>query len=381
MGHAPNEPPVDFPDLEPVRASWQRSAQSYRIAQGSRQAPWILTAQELSLSRSPVDELIGIAAVENDRLFAAVGKVGYALLFTTPDGVVVDVRGERARIEEFQRWGIWQGAVWAESVEGTNGIGTCIAEKAPVTVHCSHHFRARHAMLSCCGAPVFDPNRNLVAVVDVSSYEPELSDHSRALALALTVEAARSIEERLFRHVHRRAWILSTIVPTLSQPILLAVENDERVVGADRHARAALDIDDAQLAAGLSLWHFFYRSPSLFAAKDRDGFGKLTRLGESAPWPVVLTRPLQPRAASLDLRPRARSRDVPAASARPALTARERAVLELVAQGRSNKEIGRGLGISPETVKTHLEHVYGKLAVDRRAQAIARAKDLALLAT
>jgi LuxR family maltose regulon positive regulatory protein len=76
-----------------------------------------------------------------------------------------------------------------------------------------------------------------------------------------------------------------------------------------------------------------------------------------------------------------RYRDIPAASAGPGLTARERAILELVAQGQSNKEIGRALGISPETVKTHLEHVYGKLAVERRAQAIARAKDLALLAT
>jgi len=37
------------------------------------------------------------------------------------------------------------------------------------------------------------------------------------------------------------------------------------------------------------------------------------------------------------------------------------------------------LVISPETVKTHPENVYYKLAVERRAQAVARAKDLALL--
>src|SRR5258706_2521621 len=318
-----SEPPVDLPDLEPVRASWQRSADRYHLAQDSRQAPWILTTQELSVSTAPVDELIGIAAPENARLFAAVGKVGYALLFTAADGVVVDVRGDPARIQQFKHWGIWQGGVWAEGVEGTNGIGTCIAEKAPVTVHCSDHFRARHATLSCCGAPVFDPNQNLVAVVDVSSYEPELSGHSHALAFALTVEAAHSIEERLFRHVHRRAWILSAIAPTRSQPILLAVESDEHVVGADRHARAALDINDQQLIAGLSLWRFFYRSPALFALKGGDGFVKLTRLGESAPWHVVFTPPLQPRAAALDLRPRVRrSRDVPAASGRPALPPR-----------------------------------------------------------
>jgi DNA-binding CsgD family transcriptional regulator len=377
-----SQPSVDFPDLEPVRASWQRSAERYHIAQGSRQGPCILTAQELSVSRAPVDELVGVAADENDRLFAAVGKVGYALLFTTADGVVVDVRGDRGRIQQFEHWGIWQGGVWAESVEGTNGIGTCIAENAPVTVHCSHHFRARHATLSCCGAPVLDPNQNLVAVVDVSSYEPKLSEHSHALAFALTVEAARSIEERLFRHVHRRAWILSAIAPTRSQPLLLAVENDERVVGADRHARAALDIDDRQLAAGLSLWRFFYRSPSFFASKSGDGFVKLTRLGDPVPWHVVFTPPLPPRAAPLDLRPRMRrSTDIRAASGGPALSARERGILELVAQGQSNKEIGRTLSISPETVKTHLENVYGKLAVQRRAQAIARAKDLALLET
>jgi len=372
MSLTPSEPPVDLPDLEPVRASWQRSAERYHLAQDGRQAPWILTAQELSVSREPVDELIGIAAHENDRLFAAVGKVGYALLFATGDGVVVDARGDAARIQQFQQWGICQGGVWAESVEGTNGIGTCIAEKAPVTVHRSDHFRARHATLSCCGAPVFDPNQNLVAVVDVSSYEPELSDRSHALAFALTVEAARSIEERLFRHVHRRAWILSAIAPTRSQPILLAVDNDERVVGADRHARAALDINDGQLIAGLSLWRFFYRSPPVFASRSGDGFAKLTRLGDPAPWHVVSTPPLPPRAAPLDLRPRVRgSRDIPATSGTPTLTARERAILELVAQGQSNKEMGRTLSISPETVKTHLEHVFGKLGVERRALLVA----------
>jgi DNA-binding CsgD family transcriptional regulator len=394
MSPVSSQPPVDLPDLEPrlaswqrgaeryhaVRASWQRSAERYHIAQGSPQAPCILTAPELSVSRAPVDELVRIAADENDRLFAAVGRVGYALLFTSPDGVVVDVRGEPARIQQFKFWGIWQGGVWAESVEGTNGIGTCIAEKVPVTVHCSHHFRARHATLSCCGAPVFDPNQNLVAVVDVSCYEPGISNHSHALAFALTVEAARSIEERLFRHVHRRAWILAAIAPTRSQSILLAVESEERVVGANRHARAALDIDDQQLAAGLSLWRFFERSPSLFASTSGDGFAKLTRLGESAPWHLVFTPPLPPCAAPLDLRPRMRrSTDIRAASGGPGLTAREHAILELVAQGQSNKEIGRTLSISPETVKTHLENVYGKLAVQRRAQAIARAKDLALL--
>ncbi|HEX7907620.1 MAG TPA: LuxR C-terminal-related transcriptional regulator [Paraburkholderia sp.] len=64
---------------------------------------------------------------------------------------------------------------------------------------------------------------------------------------------------------------------------------------------------------------------------------------------------------------------------REALSARERAIVELIAQGLSNKEIARTLGIAPETVKTHVKSVFVKLAVDKRAQAVARAQVLGLV--
>jgi DNA-binding NarL/FixJ family response regulator len=51
------------------------------------------------------------------------------------------------------------------------------------------------------------------------------------------------------------------------------------------------------------------------------------------------------------------------------LTARERDVLSLIAQGRSNKRIALELGISEKTVKTHVGHVLAKLGVTDRTQA------------
>ncbi len=61
------------------------------------------------------------------------------------------------------------------------------------------------------------------------------------------------------------------------------------------------------------------------------------------------------------------------------LTARECEILELLASGRSNKELARTLGISPNTVKTHLARLYEKLDVANRIGAIEKARWLALI--
>lgn len=57
-----------------------------------------------------------------------------------------------------------------------------------------------------------------------------------------------------------------------------------------------------------------------------------------------------------------------------ALTNKERQVLELVALGKSNKEIAKLLGVGPETVKSHMKNIFVKLQVDSRAQAAVIAK-------
>jgi LuxR family transcriptional regulator, maltose regulon positive regulatory protein len=63
------------------------------------------------------------------------------------------------------------------------------------------------------------------------------------------------------------------------------------------------------------------------------------------------------------------------------LSAREGAILKLIAQGLSNKEIARNLAITPETVKTHVKHIFIKLGSEKRAQAVARAQSLGLVTT
>jgi LuxR family maltose regulon positive regulatory protein len=63
------------------------------------------------------------------------------------------------------------------------------------------------------------------------------------------------------------------------------------------------------------------------------------------------------------------------------LSARENDILKLIAEGQSNKEIARKLVITPETVKSHVKHIFTKLNVEKRAQAVARAQILGVVGT
>jgi DNA-binding CsgD family transcriptional regulator len=61
------------------------------------------------------------------------------------------------------------------------------------------------------------------------------------------------------------------------------------------------------------------------------------------------------------------------------ITPRELEVLELIAQGLSNKEIGERVFVSENTVKTHSSRVFDKLGAKRRTQAVQMAKQLRLI--
>jgi two-component system, NarL family, nitrate/nitrite response regulator NarL len=62
----------------------------------------------------------------------------------------------------------------------------------------------------------------------------------------------------------------------------------------------------------------------------------------------------------------------------PALTKRELEVLALLASGLTNKEMARTIGLSPETVKDHLENLYRKLDAQDRMEALGKARNLGM---
>ncbi|MFB7991301.1 LuxR C-terminal-related transcriptional regulator [Streptomyces sp. NPDC056002] len=108
---------------------------------------------------------------------------------------------------------------------------------------------------------------------------------------------------------------------------------------------------------------------------------------DARPWirPLLSTAPLQELAADWLTPAPSRPGEPATVDARPAalvageLSGRERDVLERLARMMSTEEIAADLYVSVNTVKTHLKSVYRKLAVNRRNDAVRRARELGLV--
>jgi DNA-binding NarL/FixJ family response regulator len=100
----------------------------------------------------------------------------------------------------------------------------------------------------------------------------------------------------------------------------------------------------------------------LIIAAARGAYGVV--LKEAAPG--VLVRCLRQVAAGRRLLPLATTGNVVTENVLTVLTERERQIMHLVAEGLSNKEVGRQLNISDGTIKVHLHHIYQKLAISNR---------------
>ena len=147
-------------DLSPaIAGSWRRCALDFSIDPSRHYAPCVLDAASLGHRRDQYADLVQIASAEIDWLYDYIAKSGYALVLTDASGVVLYEKTDATLAGTFRKAGLICGADWSERREGTNGIGTCIAEKQSVTVHLGEHFRSCHIGLSCSGAPIRDPTR------------------------------------------------------------------------------------------------------------------------------------------------------------------------------------------------------------------------------
>jgi len=259
-----------------VKRSWLRCLSQYHLDPQSQREPFVLPREERLARKEQNLELVSFADAEMAHLYHQLAGSGYSIILTDRDGVLLDYYGDLSFRNAAFRTGLVLGAVWSEEHGGTNGMGTCLFERAPLIIHRDQHFFSRNTGLTCCAAPIFDYRGELVAVLDASGE----SDRAQQHTLVLVNMSAQMIENRLFLNRFRDGFVVRfhsrpELVGTWSEGII-AMDASGAIAALDRNALFQLGFKGAAELVGAPLERLFNISlPALVGRSQKKSFHPL----------------------------------------------------------------------------------------------------------
>lgn len=261
-------------DLSRLTASWRRSALRHGLDPAAALAAERLDGAELARRREALGAFLSVAAPQVDQLYALVRASGCSVILTDAEGVILDRRVSDGDAAVFDGWDLAPGANWSEAAQGTNGVGTCLAEGRQVIIHRDEHFLSRNTAMSCIDAPIHGPDGQVIAALDVSSARADQTEQINALIAAMVGQTARQIETAWFRSAFPGARI---VVAGDAVDGLVAVDRDDLAIGATREARRALGLPRSGALAPRPLADLLDGPDEALPALDRAERAALTR--------------------------------------------------------------------------------------------------------
>lgn len=244
--------PVDDQQLDGglVAASWERCLAQHGLSRESVLRPCVLTAVEIQDHREPIADLLALSQGEVQRLFELLAEQDYVVMLTDPEGVAMGFRSTEVVLDACSSAGVLPGSMWAEEMQGTNGIALCIREQRPLSVVMQDHFASRLTGVSCTVAPVFGAVGRLAGVLNVTTLRT--SDRaSQAVVRQVVVAAARRIENMYFDRRNAKNSILRLSrhgdFCDVAVEARIAVDASGRVLDATPTAQRVLLPDGAAL--------------------------------------------------------------------------------------------------------------------------------------
>jgi len=258
-----------------VDVSWRRCVNDFKLDPVREYRPTVLDGTRLRHLQAEHEELVQIARAEMDSLYEQIAGSGYALLLADTAGVILCEKIDPGLKKMFVCAGLMVGAEWSEQREGTNGIGTCVADARPITIHQSDHFRSRHTGLSCSAAPIHDQHGHIIAVLDASCVNSSGTRESQMHTVALVNTSARLIEKCLFLRRHQTDSMLRfhhrpEFVDLLHDGAI-AVAGDGTIMGSDATGLKLLGAGSRSELVGRSIADVFDMSYEELLATVKSG--------------------------------------------------------------------------------------------------------------
>lgn len=169
-----------------ILRSWERSAESGVTIDNVDQMR--LDDNLLGHMREHHRRLIDCTNEVFQHMFSDSSFADSSMMLSNAEGVMLAFFVPKKRGSELPYSSV--GIISRENLIGTNGIGTCIAERCPIEIIGAEHYRTMGENWSCSAAPIFDEQQKLIAVLNVSQHWARYHSHTfgmvKAAAYAIT---------------------------------------------------------------------------------------------------------------------------------------------------------------------------------------------------
>jgi transcriptional regulator of acetoin/glycerol metabolism len=231
-----------------IQKSHERS-QTFGLSASMRPDYDVLPAAELALKLEQSRILCAHATPVMETLHEQIVNTQSMIVLTDAEGLILHSIGDDDFLKRAEKVALRPGANWAEERQGTNAIGTAIAECSPTVVHGEQHYLAANRFLTCSSVPILDPYGDLIGVLDVTGNHYSYHQHTMALAKM----SVQMIENHLFTNTFRETLQIAfhgrpEFLGTLMEGIA-AFTCDGRFLSANRSAQFQLGMPLAALRA------------------------------------------------------------------------------------------------------------------------------------
>ncbi|ACC76189.1 sigma-54-dependent Fis family transcriptional regulator [Paraburkholderia phymatum] len=209
----------------------------------------VLTHGELRMKLEQNRVLCTHATPVMETLREQIANTQSMIVLTDAEGLILHSIGDDDFLRRAEKVALKAGANWAEERQGTNAIGTAIAERTATVVHGDQHYLAANRFLTCSSVPILDPYGDLVGVLDVTGDHRSYHQHTMALAKM----SVQMIENHLFTNTFRNTLQIAfhgrpEFLGTLMEGIM-AFTCDGRFLSANRSAQFQVGLPLAAMRA------------------------------------------------------------------------------------------------------------------------------------
>ena len=205
----------------PIAESWQRCFDT-RVKPDKGICTRFLESGELRNLQEKQRDLISIARPFMTHLYEYFKGSGYIVMLCDDQGYIMESFGDEDTLKKADRGlNFVKGACWTEEEVGTNAIGTALSLKRPIQVSASEHYCLPHHAWTCSATPIFDPDGQLLGILDVSGPSDRMHPHTLGMVVA-AVDAIR--EQMLMRQKNRELTLalnnMNNIIHSISDGLI-----------------------------------------------------------------------------------------------------------------------------------------------------------------